>query len=156
MSGQLPDMRKRKSDEPIVATRHLLTHRWRHGFFGAEPCQVERLLGGLAVTIDRHHEGEAHSVLTRVVEPASIGIGEVLDEGERRRVDGDSRQCDWSEVFFTVPQERIANSLTEQHSPAHHHARDRAVGRHPQQHADFGDIAVAVDTNRNRIDVDDR
>ena len=54
-----------------------------------------------------------------------------------------------------MPHEGIAHTLTEQNAAAHHHARDRPVWSHPQQHAHLGDVSGGVHTHRHRVDVHD-
>ena len=57
-----------EADEAIVAAGHLLAHRRPDDLGGAEPRQVEGLLGRDAVTVDGHDVGEADGVMAGIVE----------------------------------------------------------------------------------------
>ncbi len=86
---------------------------------GREPGEVERLLGRDAVATDRNDVGQAHRVVAGIVEPGTIGFGEVLDNSERRRVRRHVRERQRSEVLLEVTQECVADSLAEHHAPRH-------------------------------------
>ena len=94
--------------------------------------------------------------MARVVEPGPIGVGEVLDHGERRRVRWHLRQRERPEVLLEMPQQCVADALAEHHPTRHHHSADRAVGRDTQQQADLGHHASAVDPHRDGVDVHER
>ena len=81
-----------------------------------------------AVPVDGHHVGEAHSVLTGVVEAAAVGIGEVLDHRERRRIDRDAGKRPRPEILLAVSHQGVAHPLAEQNPPADDHPADRPVG----------------------------
>ena len=117
---------------------------------GVEPGEVERLLGRLAVAVDGHDVGQADGVVARVVEARAVGVGEVLDDGERRRVGREPRQGERAEVLLEVAQQGVADALAEQHAAADDHPADRPVGGDAQQQPDLGDPAQPVDAHRAR------
>ena len=86
-------------------------------------------------------------MVARVVEAADVGVGEVLDHGERRDLRRDLRQRHRPEVLLEVAQQRVAHPLAEQHAAGDDHAAERAVGGLPQQQADVGHVAELVDAH---------
>ena len=142
----------RRSWPPVICSRTDVAHRLGR----REPGQVERLLRRLAVAVDRHDVGQADGVVAGVVEPRAVGVGEVLDDRERRRVGRQPRQGQRAEVLLEVAQQRVAHPLAEQHPPADDHPADRAVGGDPQQQPDLGDPPEPVDAHRDGVDVDER
>ena len=90
--------RIRRSWPPVIWLRTRRADR----LGAAEPGEVEGLLRRLAVAVHRHDVGQAHGVVAGIVEPRAIGVGEVLDDGERRRVGGQPRQGQRAEVLLEV------------------------------------------------------
>ena len=144
--------RMRRSWPPVIWVRTELAD----GLGRREPREVEGLLGRLAVAVDGHDVGQADGVVARVVEPAAVGVREVLDDRERRRVGRQTGQGQRAEVLLEVAHEGVADPLAEQHAAADDHPADRAVGGDPQQHADLGHPPQAVDADRDGVHVDER
>ena len=153
---QLAAVRQREPDQPVVAAGHLLSHGRAVRLGAAEPGEVQRLLGRLAVAVDRHDVGQAHGVMARVVEPRAIGIGEVLDDRERSRVSREARKRKRTEILLEVAHQGVTDALAEQHPAADDHPADGSVGGDPQQHPDLGHPTHVVDAHRHGVDVDER
>ena len=99
-----------EADQAVVAARHLLAHRVAHGLLGREPGEVEGLLRRLAVAVDGHHERQADGVVAGVVVPGDVGVGEVLDDRERRRDGREAGERHGAEVLLEVAHERVRTS----------------------------------------------
>ena len=84
-SGQGADVPERDAEQAVLTAGNVAADGSADGFFGRVPLEVERLLRGGAVAGHRHHVGEAHGMVPGVVEAADVGVGEVLDDRERRR-----------------------------------------------------------------------
>ena len=101
-------------------------------------------------------KAKTDGVVSRIVKPTDVGIGEVLDHREGRYFRRDPWQGDGSEILLEVAQQRVANSFAEEHPPGDDHSADRAVGRLAQQQTDVRDDANVIDSYRYRVDVDER
>jgi hypothetical protein len=76
-----PTVSEGTSHEPIVAVGQLRGDVAPDRLIRSEPGELERVLGGAALTVDGDNEAECDRVLARVVEAAARRIGEVLDDG---------------------------------------------------------------------------
>ena len=104
--GQLADVGEGEAEQAVVAAGHLLPHRRADRLGRREPGQVERLLRRLAVAVDGHDVGQAHGVVPGVVEARAVGVGEVLDDRERRRIGRQAGQRQRPEVLLEVAHQR--------------------------------------------------
>jgi SAM-dependent methyltransferase len=151
---QFANVSERQADQAVVAAGHLEHDIVAHGLFGGEPMEVERLLGGFALAIDRDDVGKADSMVPWVVEARHGRVGEVLGHGEWRRVGRHPGKRHGAEVFLTVPHQCFANPLAIEDSTANDHPADRSTGALPEQHANFFDVTHPVNAHRHSIDVD--
>ena len=91
----LADSRLGQGSRPTWASASRINRSWPPvisrrtcsliSLFGRVPTEIECFLRRLTVARDRHHEGQADRVMSRVVEAADVGIGEVFDHRERER-----------------------------------------------------------------------
>ena len=96
-------------------------------------------------------------VLAHVVERRDAGDREVLGDREGHDVGRQLRERRGTEVLLQVAHERRADRLAVQHAAGHERARHRAGGGGAaQQQADLLDLAEAVQSDRDRLDVEDR
>ena len=93
-------------------------------------------------------------MLTRVVEAAARGVGEVLDDGEGGGARRELRFRVGAEVLGEVAPQRVADGLVVQDATGDDRARHRAVRLRAQEQTDAFDAAEVVDTDRDGLDVD--
>jgi hypothetical protein len=53
-----------------------------------------------------------------------------------------------------VAKKSIAHCLTKHHSTSHQSPSNSALGGHSQQQPDLADIALAIQSNRNSLDIE--
>jgi hypothetical protein len=95
-------------------------------------------------------------VLAGVGELALARPREELGDVEGHRARGKQREGHGPEVFLEVTEQRVAQRLPVHDPAGDEGARDRALRRRPQQHADLGHSAEAVHAHGHRFDVEQR
>ena len=65
-----------------MAGAEFFGYRWAQHLVRAQPDKVEGVPAWFAVSGYFNDVGEAHGVLTRIVETGDVGVREVLDDGK--------------------------------------------------------------------------
>jgi len=102
--GQKTYVSERKTKQAVVPASHLGSELTAHCFVGGHPGEIKCIWRGFGLAVDRHHEGQTHGVLARVMKTRNLRVREVFSHGKRRWIRGKSRKGQRTEVLFQMPE----------------------------------------------------